>query len=65
MKPLDEDFDKIKAFSSKVLMYLWNDVVKYNRDYLFDKKYRTFEELEVGFATGRLSVFGKFLGYEE
>ena len=42
------DFKQIRAesvFADKVLKYLWDDVCKFNREILFDSKYRSLEEV--------------------
>lgn len=44
-------------FSEKVLMYLWNDALKYDRDKVFKSEYRTLEQLLNGFSTSRFDVF--------
>lgn len=44
-------------FSEKVLMYLWNDALKYDRDKLFKSEYRTLEQLLAGFASSKFDVF--------
>lgn len=44
-------------FAEKVLMYLWNDAFKYERDKVFKPEYKTLEDLIVGFETVKFSVF--------
>lgn len=48
-----EDTEDAKRFAEKVMMYLWDDVAKYDRSQLFDNKYRTLDEVIEGFAAGR------------
>ena len=48
----EEDTKDAKRFAEKVLMYLWDDVAKYDRSQLFDNKYRTLDEAIAGFANG-------------
>ena len=40
-----KDISDIKIFAEKVFMYLWNDVVRYNRKVLFNEKYKTLDDL--------------------
>lgn len=39
-------------FASKILLYLYDDVLKFNRRNFFDKNYKTFSELLTGFNNG-------------
>ena len=48
----EEDTKDKKRFAEKVMMYLWDDVAKYDRSQLFDNKYRTLDEVIKGFASG-------------
>ena len=45
------------AFAEKVLMYLWNDVFKYNREAVFTQEYAALDELIEAFETEKFSVF--------
>ena len=45
------------AFAEKVLMYLWDDVFKYNRDDVFKDEYHTLEDLIQGFENAKFDVF--------
>lgn len=45
------------AFAEKVLMYLWNDVFKYNREAIFKPEYKSLEELIRGFESVKFDVF--------
>lgn len=49
--------DAKKAFAEKVLMYLWDDVAKLNREAWFNPKYKTLDDLLVGFGNENLKVF--------
>jgi len=58
-----EDLDDVDIFSEKVLMYLWNDAFKYNKEDVFRSEYRTLEELIAGFKKVRFSIFNSNLGF--
>ena len=45
------------SFGEKVLMYLWNDALKYNHDKVFKPSYRTLDELISGFKEEGFDVF--------
>jgi len=45
------------AFAEKVLMYLWDDVFKYNREDVFRSEYNTLEKLIQGFEKVKFEVF--------
>ena len=45
------------AFAEKVLMYLWNDVFKYNREAVFAQEYVALDELIEAFELKKFSVF--------
>lgn len=45
------------AFAEKVLMYLWNDVFKYNREAVFAQEYAALDELIGAFETEKFNVF--------
>lgn len=45
------------AFAEKVLMYLWNDVFKYNREAVFAQEYVALDELIEAFEAEKFSVF--------
>ena len=49
--------DAKKAFADKVLMYLWDDVAKLNRELWFNPEYKTLDDLIVGFNDNGLLVF--------
>ena len=52
-------------FASKVLLYLWTDVFKYNKEEVFNEKYKTLEEIVQGFEKVRFGVFSVKFGTEE
>lgn len=45
-----------KRFAYKVLEYLWDDVVKYNRAAIFDPKYETLSELIDAFLDSSIGL---------
>lgn len=45
------------AFAEKVLMYLWNDVFKYNREAVFAQEYAALDELIEAFEQEKFNVF--------
>lgn len=47
-----KDLANIQAFAEKVLMYLWDDVVKYDRARLFKARYLTLDEVIEDFVKG-------------
>ena len=51
------ELEDASIFAEKVLMYLWNDAFKYERDKVFKPEYKTLEDLIVGFETVKFSVF--------
>ena len=52
-----ETLNNSEEFAEKVLMYLWNDAIKYNREKVFVSTYRTLDELIEGFKKDRFKVF--------
>ena len=40
----------------KIFMYLWNDVVKYNKEHLFNSKYKLLDDIIQDFIKG-VNVF--------
>ena len=60
-----EDLQDQKAFAEKVLMYLWNDAFKYDRDKIFKSEYRTLEELLKGFYAHKFEIFNTQLGFND
>ena len=63
--PNDSDEAKNNAFGEKILMYLWEDVSKLNRDFWFDSKYSTLEMLLEGFKKEGLGVIKDFMESDE
>lgn len=48
-----DDVKNVQRFAEKVLLYLWDDVAKYDQSQLFDKnKYRTLDEVIDAFVKG-------------
>lgn len=61
----DKAFKENGRFPEKVLKYLWDDVFKYNREDIFDEKYKSLEEVVFDFKHGkRFDVF-KLKFYED
>ena len=58
-----DDLNDVDIFSEKVLMYLWNDAFKYNKEDVFNSEYRTLEELIAGFKKVRFAIFNSSLGF--
>lgn len=49
----ENDVKDIQRFAEKVLLYLWDDVAKYDKSQLFDtNKYKTLDKVIVGFVKG-------------
>lgn len=54
----EREIADVEMFSEKVLMYLWNDAFKYDKERIFKvDKYNTLEALLIGFKDERLGVF--------
>lgn len=47
------ELSNIQIFAEKIFMYLWNDVVKYNKEQLFNPKYITLDEIIDSFVKGK------------
>lgn len=60
-----EDLQDAQVFAEKVLMYLWNDAFKYDRDKVFKTEYRTLEELLKGFYKHKFGIFVPQLGFDD
>lgn len=60
-----EDLQDAQIFAEKVLMYLWNDAFKYDRDKVFKTEYRTLEELLKGFYKHKFGIFVSSLGFAD
>ena len=52
------------AFAEKVLMYLWNDAFKFDREKIFKNKYRSLEELITAFKKDAFDVFVDNLNFD-
>ncbi|MFZ7133215.1 MAG: AAA family ATPase [Eubacteriales bacterium] len=59
----DNEMDDVSIFSEKILMYLWSDAFKYNRDDIFVNSYKNLEDLIDGFAEFKFEVFNEELGF--
>lgn len=53
----ESDLQDAKRFGEKVLMYLWNDAFKFDRDKVFKTEYRTLDELISAFVHIGFGVF--------
>lgn len=53
----ESELQDVALFGEKVLMYLWNDALKYDRDKVFKSEYRTLEQLLSGFASSQFDIF--------
>lgn len=60
----EEDLTDTKLFGEKVLMYLWCDVFKYNREAIFKPEYKTLEDLLTGFEENQFEVFNEDLSFD-
>ena len=60
-----ETLNNSEEFAEKVLMYLWNDAIKYNREKVFVSTYRTLDELIEGFKANKFKVFLDDFGISE
>lgn len=58
---LSYDTENNCSFAEKVLMYLWNDVFKYNREDVFSTNYLTLEDLIKGFELTNFKVFSEYV----
>lgn len=54
-----------RVFAEKVLMYLWNDAFKHDRDKVFKSEYRTLEDLLKGFYSYKFGVFASQVGFND
>lgn len=53
----ESDLHDAERFGEKVLMYLWNDAFKFDRDKVFKPEFRTLDELIAAFIRDGLAVF--------
>ena len=60
----ESELEDKAIFSEKVLMYLWNDAFKYNREKIFKTEYSTLEKLIKGFKENGFDVFVNGLIFE-
>ena len=60
-----EDLDDAERFGEKVLMYLWNDAFRFDRDKVFKTEYHTLDELLAGFRSDGFAVFSEDIGLKE
>ena len=58
------DLEDAERFGEKVLMYLWNDAFKLDRERVFKSEYRTLDELLDGFYEVGLKVFCDDITFE-
>lgn len=59
-----EELKDPKLFAEKVLMYLWNDAFKYDRNKIFKPAYKTLEDLIKGFKREAFEVFTDELDFD-
>lgn len=52
-----KELDDSRLFGEKVLMYLWNDAFKYDREKVFKSEYHTLDQLIDGFNDDGMDVF--------
>jgi 5-methylcytosine-specific restriction protein B len=53
----EDEMNDEELFAEKVLMYLWNDVFKLNRDDIFKTDYKTLESLIDGYKSIHFNIF--------
>lgn len=58
----EKEIEDSELFADKILMYLWNDVFKYNREEVFDSSYDTLDMLIDGFMCKYFDVFNDSIG---
>lgn len=61
------EMEDVNKFSEKVIMYLWNDVFKFEKDNVFNSNYKTLEDILDDFQkpSVRFKVFAEKLGFSE
>lgn len=47
----NNELENLEQFSSKVLLYLWNDVFKHDREIVFKREYKTLDHLITDFCS--------------
>lgn len=55
----EEELNDVSLFAEKVLMYLWNDAFKFNKERVFKTEYQTVEELIDGFKESYFDIFNE------
>lgn len=60
----EADLHDAERFGEKVLMYLWNDAFKFDRDKVFKAEYRTLDQLIRAFVNVGFSVFNEDIMFE-
>ena len=53
-----------ERFGEKILMYLWNDAFKFDRDKVFKAEYRTLDQLIRAFVNVGFAVFNEDIKFE-
>ncbi len=61
------EMEDVNKFSEKIIMYLWNDVFKFEKDNAFNSDYKTLEDVLDAFQEPsiRFKVFADKLGFSE
>ena len=61
------EMQDVNKFSEKIIMYLWNDVFKFEKDNVFNSNYKTLEDVLDAFQEPsiRFKVFADKLGFSE
>jgi len=60
----EEELSDVSTFAEKVLMYLWNDAFKFDKEKIFKSKYKTLESLIDGFKESYFDVFCDDLNFD-
>ncbi len=60
-----DEMQDVEMFSEKVIMYLWNDVFKFDKSKIFNTKYTTLENILDAFSDKNIKfkVFSEFLEF--
>ena len=58
-----DDLTNAEVFGEKVLMYLWNDAFKFDREKVFKPEYKTLDQLLEGFKKNLFAVFSDEFGF--